>query len=410
MTDKLAADEAHRGALWRHAGWRAVTAAFALNGFLFGCWAARVPGFKEAFSLEPATLGLLLLALAGGAITSFPFAGGLTERLGAERMTMLCAAIYCPALVGLAVAPTVFLLGVALFIFGAMHGAMDVAMNGWAAKVESRMHRSTMSIFHAMFSLGAGLGAASGYAAIRLGLEPLGHFALAAIIGGAIAFRAMVPARGAAPPRGQEGAASHGIFVLPSGRLVLVGLIAFASAMGEGAMADWSAVFLENFDRVSEAEAALGFSAFSATMVLTRLSGGFVIQRLGPVRAARVSGLIAFGGLSIVMFSGGLAVALIGFAMIGIGYAVLMPLAFSRAANDPDTAPGPAIAGVAMVGYSGLLLGPPVVGFVAQLTGLRVSFGLLALLAIAAALLAPVLRVEPAQITRRQREDQGKAS
>ena len=178
-----------RGALWDDAGWRAVTAAFTLNGMLFGVWASRVPGFKESFALSEATLGFLLLALAGGAIVSFPLAGGLSERWGASRMTILCAIFYCPALIGLALAPSPLLLGVALFIFGALHGAMDVSMNGWGAQVENRMNRPTMSIFHAMFSLGAGLGAASGYIAVRMGVAPVGHFTVMAVAGGPMKLR-----------------------------------------------------------------------------------------------------------------------------------------------------------------------------------------------------------------------------
>lgn len=382
------------GALWNDAGWRAVTAAFTLNGLLFGVWASRVPGFKEGFALSEATLGLLLLALAGGAITSFPLAGALTERWGAARVTILCAMVYCPALIGLALAPSPLLLGVALFIFGAMQGAMDVGMNGWGAKVETRMERSTMSIFHAMFSLGAGLGAASGYAAVRLGMSPLAHFTLVAVIGGGLALSQMIPARGPKPaPRAAKGKGSF--LALPSGRLALVGLVALCVSMGEGAMADWGAVFLEQLVKVSEAQAALGYAAFSATMVLTRLSGGVLVQYSGPVRVTRVSGLTAFAGLLVVLTTSNLGVALAGFALIGMGYAVVMPLVFSRAANDPEMPPGPAIASVATVGYGGMLLGPPVVGFVAQLAGLRVSFALLAVLALLAAALAPVLRIDP---------------
>ncbi|NHF71541.1 MFS transporter [Paracoccus xiamenensis] len=384
----------HEGALWNDAGWRAVTAAFTLNGMLFGVWASRVPGFKESFALSEATLGFLLLALAGGAITSFPLAGGLSERWGASRMTILCAMLYCPALIGLALAPTPLALGVALFAFGALHGAMDVCMNGWAAKVETRMERSTMSIFHAMFSLGAGLGAASGYAAVRVGLSPLTHFTMVAVIGGALALWLMIPQRGPKPaPHIVKGRGSF--LALPSGRLALVGLVAFCVSMGEGAMADWSAVFMEQLIKVSEAQAALGYAAFSATMVLTRLSGGVLVQWMGPVKVTRISGLTAFLGLLVVLTTNNLAVALLGFAMIGVGYAVVMPLVFSRAANDPDVPSGPAIASVATVGYGGMLLGPPVVGFVAQIAGLRVSFGMLAMLALLAVVLAPVLRIDP---------------
>ncbi|MFD1797345.1 MFS transporter [Paracoccus aurantiacus] len=396
MSEIAANPKVHRGALWADAGWRAVTAAFTLNGLLFGVWASRVPGFKESFALSEATLGFLLLALAGGAIVSFPLAGGLSERLGASRMTVICAIIYCPALIGLALAPTPLMLGIALFIFGALHGSMDVAMNGWGARVENRMGRATMSIFHAMFSLGAGVGAASGYVAVRMGLAPISHFAITAVLGGVIALAMMIPAQEPRPAvlsATGATAAKTRLFALPTGRLALVGLVAFAISMGEGAMADWSAVFLARLPEVSEAQAALGYAAFSLMMVLTRMSGGFFIERLGPVRVTRLSGLIAAFGLSVVIATGNLVVALFGFALIGIGYAVVMPLVFSRAANDPDMAPGPAIASVATVGYGGMLLGPPVVGFVAQLTGLPVSFAMLAGLALCAVALAPVLRV-----------------
>lgn len=383
----------HSAALWRDSGWRAVVAAFALNGMLFGVWASRVPGFKEAFSLSQATLGLLLLGLAGGAILSFPFAGGLSERLGAARMTLLCAILYCPALVALALAPSVLWLGLALFVFGALHGSMDVAMNSWGAKVETRMGRSTMSIFHAMFSLGAGLGAASGYFAVKMGLSPLSHFTVMAAVGGAAAIALIWPERDTVPARAPVAGAGQKLFALPAGPLLLVGLVAFAASVGEGAMADWSAVFMQRIIHLSEAQAALGYAAFSATMVLTRLSGGVLVQWFGPVAVTRASGLIACLGLAMVIFAGGLVSALLGFALIGVGYAAVMPLAFSRAANDPDIAPGPAIASVATVGYGGMLLGPPVVGFVAEITNLQISFAMLGALALLAAILAPAMRI-----------------
>lgn len=381
--------------LWHDAGWRAVAAGFTLNGFLFGVWASRIPSFKAAFGMDQATLGFLLLGLAGGAIVSFPFAGGLSERLGAARMTVLCAILYCPALVALALSPSVIMLGAALFVFGALHGSMDVAMNGWAAKVEARLARSTMSIFHAMFSLGAGLGAGSGYVAVRMGLTPSVHFFVMAVAGGAAALWLMWPERNTTPPERAVSDAPQPLFAVPHGALLLVGLVALSVSMGEGAMADWSAVFLQRVVEVNEAQAALGYAAFSATMVLTRLSGGLLVQWLGPVLVTRLSGLTAFLGLVVVIFAPGLTVALFGFALVGIGYAVIMPLVFSRAANDPDLPPGPAIASVATVGYGGMLLGPPVVGFVAHLVGLQVSFGMLAVLALCAVMLAPVLRLSP---------------
>ena len=383
--------ELSSGPLWADAGWKAIIAAFALNGLLFGAWAARVPAFKDGFDLQPGTLGVLLLALAGGAIAAFPFAGALSERWGADRLTIRCTWAYAPALVLLALAPNVWMLGFALFIFGAAHGAMDVAMNGWGALVEKRLKKNTMPLFHAMFSLGAGLGAGSGYAAVSLGYDPLLHFCIVAFfgLGSATLFlhsgRENVSIDKASIP-------SLSLLALPSRSLFLIGLIAFSTSMGEGAMADWSAIFLLVVAEVTEAQAALGFAAFSTTMVATRLAGGFIVQRLGPVTTTRLSGAAALIGLGIVIGTESLTPALLGFALIGVGYAIVMPLVFSRAANDPSMRPGPAIASVATLGYGGMLLGPPVVGFIAQITSLQVSFGALALLAVLTIFLAPCLR------------------
>lgn len=377
--------------VWKDTGWRAVAAAFLLNGLLFGAWAARVPAFKNEFDLQPGTLGILLLALAGGAIVTFPVAGVLSERWGADRLTIRCAWAYSPALILLALSPNIWLLGLALFIFGASHGAMDVAMNAWGARVETRLQKNTMPVFHAMFSLGAGLGAGSGYAAVSIGYDPLPHFCVVAVAGAAIAVLYLLPAQEQTSTASDQ---SQTIVAMPSGSLFLIGLIAFSTSMGEGAMADWSAIFLQVVTEVSEAQAALGFAAFSTTMVLSRLAGGLIVQRLGPVTTTRLSGITALIGLGIVIGTKTFSITLLGFALIGMGYAIVMPLVFSRAANDPSMLPGPAIASVAILGYGGLLLGPPIIGFIAQITDLQVSFGALALLAVLTIYLAPCLRTK----------------
>ena len=261
--------------LWRDRGWRAIVAAFALNGLLFGAWASRVPAFKERFDLDPGTLGLLLLGLAGGAIVSFPLAGLLSERWGADRLTVRCAWGYSLSLFLLALAPSAITLAVALFVFGALHGAMDVAMNGWGARVETRIGRNTMSIFHAMFSLGAGLGAASGYFAVLLGSNVGTHFVTVAMAGGTLALICMIPAQDPKSEIGDDSKTGPSM-ALPSGPLFLIGLIAFAVSMGEGAMADWSAVFLRIAAEANEAQAALGYAArrsgVSGVILLTIIS------------------------------------------------------------------------------------------------------------------------------------------
>ena len=371
--------------------WPAVSAMFAFNGALFGIWASRIPAVAERHDLGPGALGALLLMLALGAIVSFPLAGRAADRFGAYRVTLGIALVYVLALIACGIAPGVGALAVALAAFGATHGAMDVAMNAWASEVERKMGRPVMSSFHAMFSLGAGVGAGTGYVAVRWGLGLDLHFLLAGV---ALAVPAFALARiGWVSERQQTRSGS--VFALPRGALALVGVVAFCTSLGEGAMADWSAIYLVLTTGASEASAALGYTVFSVAMVITRLAGDKVILWLGPVGAARAAGATAALGVVVLMGPGGLEVVLAGYALLGVGYAVVMPLAFSRAANDPVLSPGAAIARVSTLGYGGLLLGPPVIGFIAEMTSLRMAFGLLLALAVLIVVLARSLTPSP---------------
>ena len=367
--------------------WIAVAAMFTLNGALFGIWASRIPAVATAHALSPGALGLLLLLLATGAIVAFPLAGRMADQIGAARATRAVAIAYAISLPLIAFAPNVWLVALALFAFGACHGGMDVAMNAWGAEAERREGRSFMSSLHAMFSLGAGLGAASGWAAVEVGADLSAHFLLGAFVVFVPTFWAAgAPWLKAAP------AARGPLISLPKGPLLLVGIVAFASSLGEGAMADWSAVFLTLVGGVGEGEAALGYAVFSVAMVVVRLIGDRIVEALGPVIAARIAGVAATTGVLLAVMGGSYETTLTGFAFMGVGYAVIMPLAFSRAANEPGLGPGAGIAAVATLGYGGLLLGPPIIGFLAEALGLRTAFLLLAALAALIALLAGALR------------------
>ena len=368
--------------------WLAIAAMFVLNGALFGIWAARVPGVMQQFSLSHASLGLLLLVLAGGAVCSFPLAGKAVDRLGAAKVTRTIAVIYPLTLIVLALAHNILFLSVFLFIFGAAHGAMDVAMNSWGAEVERRAERRFMSGFHAMFSLGAGLGAFSGYLAVQAGLGLFAHFAMASVLISAVTiYAAQIPWQSDV-----TATKSTTIFAFPKGALLLVGVVAFCASLGEGAMADWSAVYLSDIVQVGEGAAALGYTVFSIAMVVMRLLGDMVVAKLGAVRTAQLGGIIAAAGMMIVVVMPMFSTVLLGFALLGVGYAVVIPLAFSRAANDPHVPPGQAISSVATLGYGGMLLGPPAIGFLASLFGLPIAFGVLALLAAMIVVLARALR------------------
>ncbi len=359
--------------------WRVVSAMFILNGALFGIWASRIPAVAIRFDLSPGDLGGLLLLMAAGAISSFPLAGRFADKNGAAKVTWRLAFAYVGALFLIALAPTYLALAAALFLFGATHGGMDVAMNTWAAEAERHIGRPVMSSFHAMFSLGAGLGAGSGFLAetYDIGITP--HFIVAATV---IATITLVSARAEWISDIQDTAVAGPIFRLPKGPLFAVGFIAFCASLGEGGMADWSAIFLVHSAGATEAQAALGYTVFSIAMVAMRLMGDVITARIGAVSAARLAGTVATVGVLCAVVFGSFAMSLVGFFLMGIGYAMIMPLAFSRAANDPHMSPGAALASVSTLGYGGLLLGPPIIGFAAEMTSVRFAFLILAGLAV----------------------------
>ena len=377
--------------------WRSVAAAFALNGMLLGSWASRVPAVASGFGLDEGALGLLLLVMGVGALVSFPIAGKLADRFGAVRVTRWITVVYLVSIALVGLAPVVPALGVALFLFGMCHGSMDVAMNSWAAEVEQHMGRSVMSSFHAMWSLGAGLGAAGGFVATSFA-APVGlHFLLAALLAALLLGQFL---RLDWTSRIATGGTGEPVFTFPRGALIFVGLIALGAGLGEGAAVDWSAVFLADVLGAAESHATLGYAVFSVTMVAMRLCVDRLITRHGPRRVALASGLLAASGYLICALSDSLTVALAGFVLMGLGYAAVIPLAFSRAAADPEIPAGQAIASVATLGYGAMLMGPPAIGFIADASSLRISFALVGLFALLIAVLSPVLgRARPAPQT-----------
>ena len=367
---------------------QAVSAMFMLNGVFFGMWASRVPAIAQIHQLSETLLGFLLLSMCAGAIVAFPTTGSLVERYGSAAVTKAIVVLFSITLVGLAFAPNVWLLAVALFAFGAAHGAMDVSMNAWAGEVEKARGKPIMSSFHAMWSLGSGLGAATGFLAVHLALSPTLHF----LIGGAIALILALPFGYIAwdsPKRAKIVGEKRPLFVIPKGTLALVGLMGLCAGLGEGGMGDWGAIFLVQVADVNQGTAALGYTCFSVAMVTMRLAGDVVIARLGAVRAARLSGLLAAAGSLLAVSVATAPAIFIGFAMMGLGYAFVVPLAFSRASNDDTMSPGPAIAAVATFGYGGGLIGPVVIGLLADAISIRWAFLLLSSLAILIVVLAP---------------------
>ena len=368
--------------------WIAIAAAFLANSILFGTWAARLPAIKQSFDLSHDALGLLLLLMAAGAICGFPIAGKLADRHGGARITRILWALMVLSMLGLALAPSIWLLALAIICFGLSGGGMDVAMNVWATEAEDDTGKIWMPSFHAMWSLGSVLGALSGLVVIPWGWSHGTHFAIVAMLALPLAIWGMrIPWSFTPQP-----AEKTPFLPILRGKLLLVGFFTLCATLGEGAIADWSALYLIEVTATSEARAPIGLAVFATAMVVMRLSGAIVIGRLGPLRAAFVSAGFAGLGAAIVALAGSETMALIGFVALGLGYALAMPLAMARAGASRTMPKAMAVAGVATFAYGGILLGPPLIGFIAEATSLHTA--LLLLLALGGVMLftAPAMK------------------
>ncbi|MBG6175931.1 MFS family permease [Labrenzia sp. EL_208] len=372
---------------------RVVSAVFFMCGTFIGLWASRIPDIKTATGLSEGGFGILLLVMAVGALLAFPLAGALMDRKGSASVTKMSAIATVVAFALIGLAPSTPILTVTLFMGGFAFGALDVSMNGWGAEVEKRLERPIMSSFHGLFSLGAGVAAAAGGVAIKLGLSVTQHFCLWS----ALAIPILVWTLRQPWPHTGTGVRNEGkspLFAIPKGALFLAGLIALVAALGEGAMTDWAALYQIYDLGYSEAIAPTAFTVFSVAMVIMRLAGDRVIALYGPVAVARASGLVASLGCLLLVSGLNIWTVWAGSFVMGLGYAVLFPLAMSRAASDPHMSTGQALAAVATLGYGAFLFGPPLLGFIGDLFSLRMSFGTVAFLTLAIPLLAGSLKVK----------------
>ncbi|HEY1084965.1 MAG TPA: MFS transporter [Prosthecobacter sp.] len=364
---------------------RAVSALFFMNGALFATWVSRIPAIQQGLGMSHGFLGLALLGMAGGALIAMPLAGRASSCYGSHRVCQVSATLYSLMLPLLALAPDKVTFMLALAAFGASHGALDVAMNAQAVLVEKQYDRPVMASFHALFSLGglAGAGMGAGFAALEA--MPLLHYMLAALLlgcgGGLVVFHHLHVEHPGEMQAGPENAAkaSSGISWRQRKRLLVLGVVAFCVMIGEGAMADWSAVFLRDVVQASEGTAAAGYAAFSIAMALGRFAGDGLAAWLGPVLLVRCSGVLAVAGMGLALGAGSPVLALVGFAAVGAGFATVVPQVFSAAGSTPDVRPGPAVAAVVSLGYLGFLLGPPVIGLLAEGLGLRPALGVILL-------------------------------
>ena len=356
--------------------------AFIANGLAFASWAPIIPFAKANTGVDEAALGLLLLCLGIGSVVSMPITGWLCARYGTRPMILISAMIMACALPFLAYLVEYWALAITLLIFGAAIGTLDVAMNIHAAEVEKRSGRALMSGFHGMFSVGAICGAGFVTLLISYGVAPL--IATLCVMGSVITAILWVQShylitKSDAPEP----------FRPPSGIVKWLALLAGIAFLIEGAIMDWGALLMIERAVFSMEQAALGYIAFSITMVIGRLSGDYIVPRIGRRAILLGGGTLVVLGLIAITTLPFPALNLIGFAVIGLGAANLVPVVFSAAGQQSDMDPNMAVASVTFVGYAGILLGPAIIGFGAQYTSLPLAMASLALLG-AVYLISPV--------------------
>ncbi|MBB5504586.1 MFS transporter [Paraburkholderia atlantica] len=361
----------------------ATLAVFLANGFGIGAWAVEVPRIKESLALSDTSLGVALFCFALGAIVAMPLAGQLAPRVGSGRATALLGAAFAIALPLPAVAPGMLSLCVVLFALGASNGALDVSMNGHASAIETRWRAPIMSSFHAAWSAGGLLGAASGAMLQKGGVGVMGGLLVPDLfIAALIIFAAWFALRDIGP---RAAAASSG-FAWPDSGVMKLALLAFMCMLVEGAVADWSAVYLRSTLNQEASIAAIGYSAFAFSMAACRIAGDASVRRFGSSKVVALGGLIAFAGLALVLSLPTVLTACVGFAMVGIGLANIVPVIFSAAGRSSAT-PAIGVSMAATFGYAGFLVGPPLIGFGAGVLGLRAALGVLVMATLIVSLL-----------------------
>lgn len=362
----------------------ATRAQFAVLGLLSGAWGAHVPSIKQRFELDEAGLSLVLLAAALGVLASLGFAGRVVGQFGARRTAALVGTMICLVFGAILQVSSQGALWVLAFVFGANASLFDVSINSEGAELEHRGGRPVMSQLHGMFSLGAmggaGLAAALLHAAVPAELQMAGlGLALLPVVW--LASAAMLPALPEQADDDGGSSAPPAAFAWPRGRLLVIGLLILAGMIAEGVMYDWSVLYLKQELGLPQAEAALGYAVFAAAMAAARFGGDAMRSRYDEMLLLRVGASVACVAMSAVLVFGLPWLAYVGFALVGVGVALVAPILFNAASRVQGVSRAAAIASATSVGYAGFMIGPPLIGGLAQASSLTAALGVVALAA-----------------------------
>ena len=347
---------------------------FLVAGISMAAWAPLVPLAKSRTGLDEAALGLVLLCFGGGSLIAMPLAGLSAARYGSRRVIGSAVALLCVALPSLAIVDRPIALAFALCLFGAGLGALDVAMNLQAIAVERAAGRPMMSGFHGLFSAGGIVGASGVALALSAGLD---------VVATVVALVVLIAIVVGATRRGLLSSATRdrtATFALPHGVVLVIGLLAAAAFLIEGAVLDWSALFMTTLRQVPVERASAGYIAFSIAMTAGRFGGDAVVARFGGRRVLMAGALCSAVGVASVALLPSWPAAVAGFALVGLGSSNIVPVLFTSVGRQTTMPQSLAVPAMTTMGYAGLLAGPALIGFVAHATGLSIAFLLLAAL------------------------------
>lgn len=363
----------------------AVSAFYFAMGLCFATWASRIPDIKMALDLSAADLGTILFALPLGQLAMMPFSGKLVTRFGSHRLAAFSLVLYAFSLSNIGLATTSWQLALGLFLFGLFGNMNNIAINTQGVYTEKLFKKAIMASFHGVWSFAGFTGALIGLGMLSLGLSTYYHFlgvGFIVILVILLNYKFLIKAKEA--PKTVE---KKKLFTKPDISLIWFGVIGFGCMASEGIMFDWSGIYFKDVVKAPGPLVILGYTSFLVMMASGRFLGDGLIERFGRKKVIQTSGLFISTGLFTAVFFPYLIVATIGFMLVGLGVSTIVPTLYSMAGKNTTVSPGEALTIVSSVSFLGFLMGPPVIGYIAELLGLRFSFAFIGLFGILIALM-----------------------
>jgi MFS family permease len=354
----------------------AISIYFFFLGFLFSSWASRIPDIKDKYDLNDAELGSLLFMLPLGALCSLPLSGWMIARAGSKNMSLATLLLYIMALFAIPLVKTIGLLSIVLFCFGFLGNLGNISLNAQGIAIQHQIQKSILSSLHAMWSVGAFTAAAFTDWMMEEERTMESQYMIIVLVTATIVLGFFAALIKDASLSGEK----QKVFAIPNRALLFLGLICFCVAMSEGAMADWSSLYYRQIINQPHVVSAMGYTAFALFMSIGRFLGDPLIEKWGYKTVLKGNGLLIAVGMLLSLSTSIPSLVIIGFALVGLGVSSVFPVVYILATKEKSMLPSAALAAVSSVGFVGFLVGPPIIGFIAQLIGLQLALTVLVLL------------------------------